>query len=509
MPDSITFVIPGIPEESSTRGAGATTLPPPPIGRIKQSVLVTSARGGGEGQQRVDARPGEDVVVLHIAGGPELWLHPESARDLLMSQYDPGSIARGAEPQIVDGGVQVPTRLQWRLEQAAPSRGATRGFLGDVLMRAIRVVTDLGEEKLADLSAEAIARRFDGQVDPGVYQLEPTQLAPLKGGSHSPIAASSDASLVLIHGTFSQTAGTFGKLWTNHPSLVRTLFSNYDGRVYALDHPTLAESPIANALMLAEAAPDGGRLHLLTHSRGGLVAEVLASACADPARSTDPLKADKNAVSEMKALAAIVKKKKLQIDRVVRVACPARGTLLASKRLDAYLSVIRWALQLAEIPVAPELVSFLGEVARRRLDPDLLPGLAAQVPDSPLVTWLHASTAAIPGDLRVVAGDIQGDSVLSWVKTLLSDSFYWTDNDLVVQTRSMYGGSARASASKFILDRGGKVTHFNYFGNPQTAAAAVDALKNGSPEGFNTIGPLSWSGESGNGTRAAISTRSP
>jgi hypothetical protein len=116
----------------------------------------------------------------------------------------------------------------------------------------------------------------------------------------------------------------------------------------------------------------------------------------------------------------------------VRVACPARGTLLASRRLDAYVSVVKWALELAGLPVVPQLVAFLGEVARRRADPESLPGLAAQVPDSPLVQWLHGSPTAIPGDLRVVAGDLEGDSVITWVKTLLSDAFYWTDNDLVV-----------------------------------------------------------------------------
>ena len=59
---------------------------------------------------------------------------------------------------------------------------------------------------------------------------------------------------------------------------------------------------------------------------------------------------------------------------------------------------------------------------------------------------------------------------------MLSDAFYWTDNNLVVQTRSMYGGIPRArEAASFVLDRGGKVTHFNYFVNECT----VDAITNG------------------------------
>src|SRR5690606_35207545 len=110
----------------------------------------------------------------------------------------------------------------------------------------------------------------------------------------------------------------------------------------------------------------------------------------------------------------------------------------------------------------------------------LLPGLEAMTPDSPLVQWLHTPDRSgplpgqMPGQLRVVAGDIEGDSVMSWVKTLLADAFYWTDNDLVVQTRSMYGGSPRAPGgahpgASFVLERGGQVTHFAYFSHPRTA----------------------------------------
>ncbi|MGY3442888.1 tetratricopeptide (TPR) repeat protein [Bradyrhizobium sp. USDA 4473] len=290
-----------------------------------------------------------------------------------------------------------------------------------------------------------------------------------------------------------------------------SLFKSYGNRVYALDHPTLGASPIANAITLAEAAPKGARLHLLTHSRGGLVAEVLARVCANPRLSDlDLFKDDGTSAAELKRLAEIVSDKRISIERVVRVACPARGTLLASKRLDAYVSVLKWALELAQIPVAPQLVDFLGEVARRRADPDKVPGLAAQIPDSPLIRWLHSATNPIAGDLRVIAGDLQGDSVVSWVKALLSDAFFWTDNDLVVQTRSMYGGSPREKDSTFVLDQGGKVSHFNYFSNAQTAAAVVDALTRtggSSPDGFSVIGPLSWAGQSSSGARAALPTR--
>ncbi|MBC8119465.1 MAG: alpha/beta hydrolase, partial [Burkholderiaceae bacterium] len=482
-----------------------------PRGVVKQSVRVGAQRGAG-GVVRVAAIPGQDVVVLHIAGGPALTLHPETARDLMLAQQGmvKRSRGRGGEDDPSPNEVQVPAQLQWRgLEQAAATRGATRGFLGDVLLSAIEVITGVAKNPAANFIASKAVQHVDDQVVAGLYALAPETLPPLKGATplaRAPAAVDGGPLLVFVHGTFSTTSGSFAPLWSLHPQHVRTLFTKYAGRVYGLDHPTLGVSPISNALTLAQAMPDGARLHLVTHSRGGLVAEVLARVCANPQLSTDDLrffKGDEYVEQRdaLKALASVVRKRGIRVERIVRVACPARGTLLASKRLDAYLSVFKWTLELAGIPVAPVLVDFLGEVAQRRADPQLIPGLAAQIPDSPLVQWLHAVDEPIAGELRVVAGDIEGDSVTSWLKTLLADSFYWTDNDLVVQTRSMYGGAPRAAGASFMLDQGGKVSHFNYFSNERTAEAIINALTQAAPTGFRVIGPLSWSGESATGVR--------
>ena len=124
-------------------------------------------------------------------------------------------------------------------------------------------------------------------------------------------------------------------------------------------------------------------------------------------------------LQELQDLVREVKQRQVVVERVVRVACPARGTLLASKRLDAYLSVLKWTLDLAGLPVLPELLGFVAEVARRRADPSQIPGLAAMIPDTPLVQWLNDAPQAIGGDLRVVAGDLEGDTLGSWLKTCL------------------------------------------------------------------------------------------
>jgi tetratricopeptide (TPR) repeat protein/pimeloyl-ACP methyl ester carboxylesterase len=460
---------------------------------------------------RVEAVPGKDVVVLQIANGPALCLRPENARDLMKAQTGARRSPRGktAKEAADTDEIVVPAQLQWQgLETTAVNRGVARGFLGDVRVSAVQVLTDVA----ADLTAEEVVKRVDDQVTPGVYVLSPDALPSLKDGP-PPInkipAGAGGPILVLIHGCFSTTSRTFHDLWTEHPQLLRSLFEHYGGHVYALDHATMGVSPISNAVMLAEALPKNARVHLLTHSRGGLVAEVLARVCANP----DLTGADveffeddgaKDELRDLKRLAKVVSSNKPLLERVVRVACPARGTLWASKRLDAYLSVFKWSLELAGIPVAPALVDFLSQVAQRRADWKIMPGLAAQIPDSPLVKWLHAVDEAIPGELRVVAGDAEGDSVLSWTKTLLADSFFWTDNDLVVQTRSMYGGTPRALGGRFVLDQGGKVSHFKYFHNKVTASAIVAALKEDEPRDFRPIGPESYAGRDSSGFRARL-----
>src|SRR3990167_8783017 len=378
-------------------------------GQVIQKVQPGARRSSGAAPVRMTARPGLDAVVLHIGNGPSLMLHPETARDLMLAQSGlTRSAVRGAlrsrageTTDDMPTEAEVPVQLGW---QSAQTAGATRGRLGEVLLSGIEVVTDLFTGPVSELAAARIGARLDQQVDPGVYRLSADALgAPLKGNGHKldrvPAAAPGEPMLVLLHGTFSETHGTFGKLWQQHPQKVRELFAHYGQRVYGLDHPTL---------MLARALPAGARVHLLTHSRGGLVAEVLARVCAQPTLSEASLAPFKGGAHQaqltaLQQLATELQGRDIRVVRVVRVACPARGTLLASKRLDAYVSVLKWSLELAGIPVAPLLVDFIGEVASQRTDPGLLPGLEAMTPESPLVQWLHASEGdgggPLPGQL--------------------------------------------------------------------------------------------------------------
>ena len=101
-PRPIVFVVPGealpggVSGAATTRGAGGA----PSAGftaQVKSAVRVATLRGAGDAQ-RLAAVPGEDIVALHIAGGPVLYLHPENGRDLLLAQTAAGAagMPRGA-----------------------------------------------------------------------------------------------------------------------------------------------------------------------------------------------------------------------------------------------------------------------------------------------------------------------------------------------------------------------------------------------------------------------------
>ena len=91
----------------------------------------------------------------------------------------------------------------------------------------------------------------------------------------------------------------------------------------------------------------------------------------------------------------MVAEKKLSVGRVVRVACRRVGPCCIEAP-STPMSVLKWALDLAQVPVVPELVEFLGEVARRRADPTCSPARRAD-PDSPLVQWSMPMVRPSPG----------------------------------------------------------------------------------------------------------------
>lgn len=315
--------------------------------------------------------------------------------------------------------------------------------------------------------------------------------------------------LVLIHGTASTTGDGFSALWTgprrNTGSWWNPLSDSeleegreaFDrlklsyGEVYAFEHPTLTVSPIENALALVRQLPQGATLHLLTHSRGGLIGELLCRAMrvnedSSPANpkfdaTDEKLVADSvpsnwekreeerfQLVNALRQLNAELAQKQLKIERFVRVACPALGTSLITERPEKWLSAQGGALKkMADSAewLASSFDEFMGfakgllsvfikqpkdpktslsdavKVFRSRL---FLRGLAAMSPDSGVVRMINRTDLLLDADLTVVAGDIEGaDALLASLAESQLDAMFRGQHDLVVNTGAMAGGAER------------------------------------------------------------------
>ncbi|MBB3219592.1 CHAT domain-containing protein [Pseudoduganella umbonata] len=509
MDTPVTFRIAGTPLAAATArvAPGAPDLP-------LRCAYGLQARRDAAPAIAVDAVPGRDVVALKIAGGPLLLLHPEHARDLLAAAR---GTKRGGDGPGGEAAVDVPVQLPW------PDGGTRRdGGTGSAILEWFGVLdapqgdaADAGQAGQANSAAETIAAAIDGQVAEGLYRLGadtlPDRFAPEERVTAWPEQRSPAPLLVFMHGTFVDTGRTFGKLWLRNAATVERLLADYPERTFAFEHPTICKSPIGNAIALADSLPDGAVLHLVTHSRAGLVAEALLRAARfEPDDALDRLFADAPAArQELRDLHAILRKKTITVQRVVRCACPARGTLLASRRLDVFLSLFQWLLGLAGVNVTSQFVDLLCAVARRRTSAATMPGLQAMMPDSAFIRWLNAPLdgEGVDSELYVVAGDAGGDGMVSWLKALVADGFFWTGNDMVVQTRAMYGGVPRAAgrhAPQFRLFTGPEATHFSYFARPDVMAPVRAALLGEPGGGWQPVGPESAAGRETGGSRGPL-----
>src|SRR5258708_7673836 len=78
-------------------------------------------------------------------------------------------------------------------------------------------------------ASNVMAEKFDGEVVEGMCPLQPAALSKLDPATRQksiPLAPDGNPTLVLIHGTFSDTSG-FRKLWTEHPQSVQEIFKRY------------------------------------------------------------------------------------------------------------------------------------------------------------------------------------------------------------------------------------------------------------------------------------------
>ncbi len=475
--------------------------------------LGAASRGGDTAGDPLQGLPDDQVVLIEFDDGGVAITEAGCLRagpGLVSAQADQALTTRGG---LLDLSGQLfsldfPGHDGLLEEVQKKLRQELRKRLGDKVSR----LADLGTSWIATkLLLEAIEARLP--LKPGLYPWSGGAISeqePLKADDRALKEAAEMGMLVFIHGTGSSTQGSFGDLATATAGTWELLTSHYQGRIFGFEHRTFSESPIENALALAASLPEGAHLHLLSHSRGGLVADLLClesleDAQIDQFQDRSPgggllEEQRREALAEqrqkLRQLRALLAKKRLRIERYVRVACPARGTMLLGNRLDLFLSgllsLIGMVPLLAGNPVYAVVKRVVLEIVHRRTDPALVPGLAAMMPDSPFGALLAQATPRSGLAMATIAGDCEGGHPLQRLALLLCDALFFERcaNDLVVDTAAMQAGIAGRAGARTLLERARGVSHFHYFQRTASRQALARWLTDPRPYTLSDFQPL-------------------
>ena len=296
--------------------------------------------------------------------------------------------------------------------------------------------------------------------------------------------------LLLVHGTCSSIEGGF-EGWIESPDW-KALLERYEsigGAVLGYQHYTVGRSPADNALRLAERLSDGLRpgtqVDVVSHSRGGLVAEALLPP-SDPEswlallqnlrerRPRDLPVADLDRLEKAAGLTAA-----FRFERFARVACPMLGTSLMSDRMDRFASSIFTVARFLGADANPFFATaklVVRVLLKLRRDPVAVPGLAPMNPASPFVGLMNHPVRRADVVVGEFGAHTLGRGVLRRLTVGGARLLFLADNDLVVDTDNMFGG-ARAKQRWVRRTESAEVDHFTYFTNEDSRAAVGRFLK--------------------------------
>ncbi len=356
---------------------------------------------------------------------------------------------------------------------------ANRSLLGDIALKALNVFAKKAvSQKVIEIAARLEKKGLENMS--GVYAIS----ADFKL-SKAPVKNADKPYLLFLHGTNSSTIGSFGEI--RGSELWKNMQQTYGQNIIGLQHETMTKSPIQNVINLFKELPAVCTLHVISHSRGGLVGDVLARFCNGNKGFTDAELAyfakteRKTDIADIKTLQAIAAGKKINVDKFIRVACPAYGTTVLSKRLDHFLNISLNLLGTLFGPVGTALTAEFKELISAAVDtkndPDQLPGLEAMNPASPFLKILNNPDNSINSPLTVISGNCGIKFNLKALLIIASKLFYLRDNDLVVDTKSMYCGTKRNIPVQYFFDEGAEVDHVHYFKNKKTQDALLLAVK--------------------------------
>lgn len=431
---------------------------------------------------------GNDKLLQLVLDDGTTWMCDASTMHEVFPELDPALKPPGSRDMQPDIFV-LPSSVE------APA--TERGLIGKIALKLLKVFAKKSIGKgVAELSEKLEDKHLQNEIDSTII---PTNF--LKTGaalftvdkdfkfgtfdgkpSNSPF-------FLFIHGTNSDTFGAFQDL--KNTAVWSTLHQVYGKNVIAFQHRTLTESPLLNVVKLAQMLPDNSVVHMLTHSRGGIVGDILNKYSCDNDASSLGFNSDHIALLEkeadreediknIEALNKIFRDKKITVAKFIRVGCPAAGTKLASKRLDHILNVFFNLVTIVGGAFGDILKELLSAAVESKDDVNVLPGLEAQRPESPFIKILNdpSPATAINGQaLAIISGNGKFSFSGQGLFMILGKLFYWQRNDLVVNTDSMYLGVKRKDNIQYFFDQGADVNHVKYFENDKTREAIDLVLK--------------------------------
>jgi hypothetical protein len=323
----------------------------------------------------------------------------------------------------------------------APSKTAGRGLLGVVGRKLLKVLVYPVADPILGPISEFFAERWEARNRPyGIRDFKPGEFRQPGGiaiGADDWRRLSAGRALMFIHGTFSTAHSAFGLV---SDAAFEELNRHYDGRLFALNHPTLGDDPRKNVEWLFQQIPQSLPLELdiICHSRGGLVARTISEG------------------STVFDLA----KTRVSVKRIAFWGVPNHGTLLAHPnhmvkmidRLTTLLNLFPTGVVTETLEGLITAIKIIGHGALKGLN-----GLAAMNPEgdflralnqqAPLATEYFAIAADYsPSDEGVkalVAGNI--------ANAVLDRVFERAANDLVVPELGVYSENG---GSGFPIDQG-------------------------------------------------------
>jgi hypothetical protein len=455
---------------SSSAGAGL------PAAFLRPGVRVALRR---EARPNVSVRPGALAPLdIQVDGRP-------GERTIVVARHASGALTFHAptDGEAPPRGSASPRALQFRIG-VPPSPPAQRGLVGSAINLLVVKVKEALIDEAVRLGARAASRAAETlwwkrrKLREGWCALE-GRTGRLSLRHLDRVDPGAGRALLFLHGTFSDTAGSFAGLL--QPAFLSELQGRYGGRVFGFEHFTVSRSLEENVRALVEALPERETVFdVVSYSRGGLVLRMLAEL-----------------PQQFGALG-----RRFRLGEGVLVATPNRGTPLATgERWEHTVGLVANLLEaLPDNPwtMAAHFVADGIVWLAAHLTGDL-PGLAAMDAGGETIGALQEGRGPAAGAYSALGTNFNPDASL-WRRLVDAgiDGFFDGANDLVVPTAGAWQVDAAIPAvvpaervASFGLDgnlrpQDGTVHHLNTLAQPETARFIRNALW-GTPQGLSAI----------------------